>query len=74
MSYLYNLIRVAFEWALFLGLVGGLGEATVTLCKEAGHARAHDLISLSRLNRSLVGDAGLQRSRAAPHDSPGQSR
>jgi hypothetical protein len=61
MSYIFNLIRTTFEWAFFLALVGGLGEATITLYKEAGSARAHGLVSLSQLNRSLVGEetAGL---------------
>ncbi len=63
MSSIYNVIRTAFEWGIFLALVGGLGEATATLCKEAGTARAYGLVSLSRLNRSLVGDAGLPASR-----------
>ena len=51
------LMRKVFEWALFLALIGGLGEATVTMFKEAGHARAHGLVSLSALNRSLVGSS-----------------
>lgn len=55
MNYLFNLFRSLFEWALFLALVGGLGEATVTMYKEAAHAHAHGLISLSALNRVLVG-------------------
>ena len=64
MGFLSNLIQSAFQWALFLALVGGLGEATATLYKEAGSARAYGLISLSRLNRSLVRGAGLPRSYA----------
>ena len=59
MNFVYDLIRKVFEWALILALVGGLGEATTTMYREAGRARAHGLISLLRLNRSLVGDAGL---------------
>lgn len=55
MGYIFSLIRTAFEWALFLALVGGLGEATATLYKEAGNARAHGLVSLTALNRALVG-------------------
>jgi hypothetical protein len=55
MNYVFDLMRKVFEWALFLALIGGLGEATATMFKEAGHARAHGLISLSALNRSLVG-------------------
>lgn len=69
MGFLSTLIQTAFRWALFLTLVGGLGEATATLYKEAGFARAYGLISLVRLNRSLVGDAGLSRSRVYAHDS-----
>jgi hypothetical protein len=55
MSYLFNLIRTAFEWALILAFVGGLGEATTKLYQEAGNARAHGLVSLRALNASLVG-------------------
>ncbi len=53
MNAIFSLIRTVFEWALFLALVGGLGEATHTMYKEAGNARAHGLISLSTLNHSL---------------------
>jgi hypothetical protein len=54
MSAIFSLMRTVFEWALFLTLIGGLGEATSTMYKEAGNARAHGLISLSRLNHALV--------------------
>ena len=53
MNAIFSLIRTVFEWALFLALAGGLGEATHTMYNEAGHARAHGLISLSALNHSL---------------------
>jgi hypothetical protein len=53
MNAIFSLIRTVFEWALFLSLVGGLGEATGTIKKAAGNARAHGLISLSALNHSL---------------------
>ena len=69
MGFLSNLIQSAFQWALFLALAGGLGEATATLYKEAGTAQAYGLVSLTRLNRSLVGDAGLPRSAGHVHDS-----
>ena len=55
MNSIYNLIRSAFEWAIFLALIGGLGEATATLYVEAGHARAHGLVSLRALNQNLMG-------------------
>lgn len=58
MGFLGGLISKVMEWALFLALIGGLGEATVAMYKEAGQARARGLISLTALNRSLVGDAG----------------
>ena len=69
MGFLSNLIQSAFQWALYLALVGGLGEATATLYKEAGTARAYGLVSLVRLNRSLVGDAGLPHFRTHKRDS-----
>ena len=61
MNFIAELIRKAFEWALFLALIGGLGEATATLYREAGAARAHGLISLRALNRSL----GLREARSS---------
>lgn len=73
MSYIFNLIRTTFEWALFLALVGGLGEATARLYKEAGSARAQGLVSLSALNRSLVGVAGLSHSGKQEHKLSGPS-
>ena len=69
MAYLHNLMQSAFQWALFLALIGGLGEATATLYRESGSARAYGLVSLTRLNRSLVGDAGLTHSGVHAHDS-----
>lgn len=64
MGSLFNLIRTAFEWALFFAMIGGLGEATTAMYKEAAGARAHGLISLVGLNRALVGDAGLTGSQS----------
>lgn len=72
MGYLSTLIRAAFQWALYFALVGGLGEATATLYKEAGHARAYGLVSLVRLNSSLVGRDGLPHSRTHSQGSTGR--
>lgn len=55
MSCISGLIRKSFEWGLFLALIGGLGEATATMFKKAGNARAHGLVSLSSLNAQLMG-------------------
>jgi hypothetical protein len=66
MGFLGNLIRTVFQWAVYFALIGGLGEATATLYKEAGNARAQGLVSLSRLNRSLQRPMGSSRSRALP--------
>ena len=55
MSFVFDLIRKAFEWAMFLALLGGLGDATATMCKEAAHAKGHGLISLRALNEQLIG-------------------
>ena len=74
MSYIFNLIRTAFEWALFLALIGGLGEATARMYKEAGTARAQGLVSLSALNHSLVGDAGARHSIVHSQPHSGGSR
>ncbi len=73
MSYLSNLIRTAFQWALYFALIGGLGEATATLYKEAGNARAYGLVSLVRLNSSLVGRDGLPHSHAHSKGSAGRN-
>ena len=50
-------------------MLGGIGEATATLFQEAGSARAYGLMSLTQLNRSLVGDAGLSHFHVRPHGS-----
>jgi hypothetical protein len=54
MSYVFELIRKTMEWGLFLALIGGLGEATARMCKEADHARTQGLISLEALNHQLI--------------------
>ena len=56
MNYVATLIRTAFQWAIFLAVTGGLGEATFKMFKEARNAQAHGLISLSKLNHSLQGE------------------
>ena len=61
MNYIFTLIRAAFEWGLFLALVGGLGEATFHFYEDAGKARAHGLVNLTALNRSLVGESRADR-------------
>lgn len=71
MHYIFNIVRTTFEWALFLALVGGLGEATARMYKEAGNARAQGLVSLSALNRSLVGDGSPSTSRNRTHSLSG---
>ena len=55
MTFIGDLIRKVLDWALFLALIGGLGEATLSMCREAGKAHSRGLISLSRLNHALVG-------------------
>ena len=56
MNYVTTLIRTAFQWAIFLAVTGGLGEATLKMFKEARNAQSHGLISLSKLNHSLQRD------------------
>lgn len=53
MSSVFGILRVSFEWGLYLILIGGLGEATLGFYKEAYDARSHGLVSLSSLNRTL---------------------
>lgn len=54
MGAIFNLIKSVIEWGVFLAAVGGLGEATLKMYKEAGQAHSHGLISLSKLNRQLI--------------------
>jgi hypothetical protein len=57
-----NLIAPLISWALLLGICGGLVDATLALRDRAARAHAMGLVSLSQLNRSLLGSAG-----AKPH-------
>lgn len=50
-----RLITTIIQWALFLGVSGGLVDATIAMRKEAAKAHQIGLISLGRLNRSLLG-------------------
>lgn len=53
MEYVSKIIRTTFEWAVFLAIVGGLGDATGFFYKKAHEARTHGLVSLVQLNQSL---------------------
>ena len=56
MTFIGDLIRKILDWALFLALIGGLGEATISMCREAGRAHTRGLVSLRVLNQQLVGN------------------
>jgi hypothetical protein len=50
-----RLIATLLQWALFLGVTGGLVDATIAMRNKAAKAHQMGLISLSQLNRSLLG-------------------
>ena len=52
-----NLISSLIQWALFIGVCGGLVDVTIALRKAAAHAYRFDVISLSSLNQTLLGKA-----------------
>ena len=43
------------KYALYLGMVGGLVDATRNMRRDAAHAGRNGLISLRALNEGLVG-------------------
>ncbi|OFZ01951.1 MAG: hypothetical protein A2Z97_14150 [Bdellovibrionales bacterium GWB1_52_6] len=53
-EYMAKLIGTVIQWALLLGLTGGLVDATISMRKEALRAHQIGLVSLSKLNRSLL--------------------
>ena len=58
-----NLISSLISWALFLGVCGGLVDVTIALRHDAAHAHQIGLVSLGRLNRSLLGGVPKGRGR-----------
>jgi len=56
-----RLIATVIQWALFLGVSGGLVDATIAMRKEAAKAHQIGLISLGHLNRSLLGQSRNSR-------------
>ena len=52
-----NLITSLIRWALFLGVCGGLVDATIAMRQEAAKAHQVGLISLGSLNRHLLGSS-----------------
>ena len=49
-----NLIAALIRWALFLGVGGGLVDATIAMRNKAADAHRVGLISLGKLNRALL--------------------
>ena len=49
------------QWALFLGVSGGLVDATIAMRKEAAKAHEIGLVNLGHLNRSLLGQSNRSR-------------
>ena len=58
MGSVVRLFQAIIQWAMVLGVAGGLGEATVVAFQGAKHAHQTGLISLSKLNRSLFSPPG----------------
>ena len=52
---MFNLVTSLIQWALFLGVAGGLIDATIAMRNEAAKAHQMGLVSLSQLNHSLLG-------------------
>ena len=48
-----NLITTLIRWALFLGVCGGMVDATIAMRNRAAGAHRVGLISLGKLNRAL---------------------
>ncbi|HCM40020.1 MAG TPA: hypothetical protein DIS93_08620 [Bdellovibrionales bacterium] len=56
-----RLIATVIQWALFLGVSGGLVDATIAMRKEAAKVHQIGMISLGHLNRSLLGQSHNSR-------------
>ena len=56
-----KLIVSIIQWALFLGMCGGLVDVTIALRQEAAKAHQMGLISLSKLNHALLGTSKNSR-------------
>ena len=50
-----NLVLRLLQYALYLGMIGGLVDATLNMRREAAHAGRNGLVSLRKLNEGLVG-------------------
>jgi len=64
---MFKLITALIQWALFLGVTGGLVDVTIAMRREAAHAHQVGLISLSRLNHALVDPQKDSRIRPRGH-------
>ena len=49
-----NLITTLIRWALFLGVCGGLVDATIAMRSRAADAHRVGMVSLGKLNRALM--------------------
>ena len=61
-----RLIATVIQWALFLGVSGGLVDATIAMRREAARAQQVGLISLGKLNRGLINQATYSRPNHCP--------
>jgi len=50
-----KLIFALIQWALFIGVCGGLVDVTIAMRREAAKAHSIGIVSLRELNHALVG-------------------
>jgi hypothetical protein len=55
MTSVFRFIASLIQFAIFLGIAGGLVDMTRELGSKAAAAQSHGILSLGKLNRSLVG-------------------
>lgn len=51
-----NLIATLFKYGLMLSLAGEVAGVTIDMCSRAQHATKHGIISLTAINRALMGN------------------
>ena len=61
MTSLSQIVSTLIRWALVLGATGGLAGATLYVGQEAAKATQSGLVSLTSLNRQLMGPVGHAR-------------
>ncbi len=65
MGFIGDIIKTIINWAVFLAMIGALKSATLIMAGKAATAHQRGLISLSDLNRGLMGKKKYCRNRPA---------